>query len=204
MFHKFFSMLYKCQNTLPRPTFILFPSHFNDSFGKMHRPDTCPTALKSHKSRTPLVHHLVPFYFTVSRPGATDPRAKHQALAPSMPISLPPKSMFVTDLLTFNASARTCGQKRWQTMWNLRTYKAICDTKIEPRPPTKNLKPRSRVKVKVNFHKNQKLLDTCIEFFLWLYKFVRTPSPVPLSSCFHSISMTFLERCTGPAPVQQH
>ena len=96
--------------------FILFPFHFNDFFGKMHRPGTCPTALKSHKSRTPLVHHLVPFYFTVSRPGATDPRAKHQALAPFMPISLNDKLMCVIVLLTFNASARACGQKRWQTM----------------------------------------------------------------------------------------
>ena len=42
---------------------------------------------------------------------ATDPRAKHQALAPSLPISFPRKSMLVTVLLTFNASARACGQK---------------------------------------------------------------------------------------------
>ena len=74
-----------------------------------------PGCRKSHKYRTPLVHHLIPFYFTVSRPGATDPRAKHQASAPSLPISLCLKSMFVTVLLTFNASARACGQKRWQT-----------------------------------------------------------------------------------------
>ena len=95
--------------------FILFPFHFNDFFGKMHRPGTCPTALKSHKSRTPLVHHLIPFYFTVARPGATDPRAKHQALAPSVPILLNDKSMCVIVLLTFNASARASGQKRCQT-----------------------------------------------------------------------------------------
>ena len=98
--------------------FILFPSHFNDSFGNMQRPHTCPTALKSHKSRTPLVHHFIPFYFTVSRPGATDPRAKHQALAPSLPILLTDKSMFSIVLLTFNASARACGQKRCQTKLN--------------------------------------------------------------------------------------
>ena len=87
-----------------------------------------PVQQHSHKSRTPLVHQLILFYFIVSRPGATDPRAKHQALAPSLPISLSLKTMYATDLLTFNASARACGQKRWQTMWNLRTYKAICDT----------------------------------------------------------------------------
>ena len=45
------------------PVFILLPSHFKDSFGKMHRPDTCPTPLMSHKSRTPLVHHLILFLF---------------------------------------------------------------------------------------------------------------------------------------------
>ena len=107
----------------PVPLFILFPSHFNDSFGNMHRPDTCPTALKSHKSRTPLVHHFIPFYFTVSRPGATDPRAKHQASAPSLPIWLFVKLMLVTVLLTVNALARACGQKGCQTklcqMWEL-------------------------------------------------------------------------------------
>ena len=53
--------------------FILFPSHFNDSCGNMRRPDTRPSALKSHKYRTPLVQHLITCYFTVSRPGATDP-----------------------------------------------------------------------------------------------------------------------------------
>ena len=128
-----FSLFASVRTPSPVPLFILFPSHFNDSFEKMQRPDTCPTALKSHKSRTPLVHPLVPFYFTVSRPGATDPRAKHQALAPSLPISLRSKLMFVTVLLTFNASARACGQKRWQTMSNLGTYNTIC-YKTEPCP----------------------------------------------------------------------
>ena len=90
------------------------------------------------KSRTPLVHHLTPFYFTISKPGATDPRPTHQALAPPSPISLCAKPMFVTVLLTFNALARACGQKRWQTVWNMRTYKAICDTNIKPCPPPKN------------------------------------------------------------------
>ena len=46
---------------------------------------------------------------------ATDPRAKHQALAPSLPMKLRHKLMFITVLLTFNASARACGQKRCQT-----------------------------------------------------------------------------------------
>ena len=136
---------------------VSIPFQWHDSFGNMHRPDTCPTALKSHKSRTPLVHHFIPFYFIVSRPGATDPRAKHQASAPSFSISFSLKSMFVIVLLTFNASARACGQKRWQTMWNLRTYKAICDTtrKHKAMSTRKNLKPRSRVKVKVTFRQNK-------------------------------------------------
>ena len=65
----------------------------------------------------------ISLYLTVSRPGATDPCAKHQALAPSLPMSLPPKLMFVTVVLTFNASARACAQKRCQTkkcqIWEL-------------------------------------------------------------------------------------
>ena len=109
------------------PLFVLFPSYFNDSFGNMHRPDTCPTVLKSHKSGTLLVHHLIPFYFTVSRPGATDPRAKHQASAPSLRIQFLPKSMFVIVLLTFNASARACGQTMATNSWTqLTTLALIC------------------------------------------------------------------------------
>ena len=44
-----------------------------------------------------------------------------------------------------------------------------------------------------------------LNLFLWLYKLnVRTPSPVPLFIYFHTSSMTLLEKCTGPTPVQQH
>ena len=77
--------------------------------------------------------HVIPLYFTISNPAATDPHAKHQASAPSLPIKLCRKSIFVTVLLTFNALARACGQKRWQTMWNLRTCNAICYN-IQPCP----------------------------------------------------------------------
>ena len=126
MLHKFSLALQVSEHPPPSHfsyLLTLLPSHFNDSFGQMRRPDTCPTALKSHKSRTPPLHHyLIPFYVTVSRPGATDPRANHQASAPSLPISLRHKSIFVSVLFIFNASARACGQKRCQTMWNLRTY----------------------------------------------------------------------------------
>ena len=96
--------------------------------------------MKSHKSRTLLVRHLTPFYFTISKPAATDPRAKHQALAPSLPMLFTVKSMFVSVLLTFNASARACGQKRWQTMPNMRIMRnsnAICDN-IQPCPQAHN------------------------------------------------------------------
>ena len=113
-----------CQNTLPRPTFHLVSIPISMTLLERRTgptPETCHPALKSHKSGTPLVHHLIPFYFTVSRPLATDPRAKHQALAPSSPMRFRDKSTFVTVLLTCNASARACGQKRWQTMSNLRT-----------------------------------------------------------------------------------
>ena len=78
-----------------------------------------------------------PEHLSNTWPGATDPRAKHQASAPSLLIWLPHKWMSVTVLLTFNASARASGQKWWQTTWNLRTYKAICDTNIKPCPPPK-------------------------------------------------------------------
>ena len=69
---------------------------------------------------------------------------------------------------------------------------------------TKNLKPRSRVEVKVNFLQNQILhdiawYDVVLEFFS-SFTSVTTPSPVPLPSCFHPISMTLLERSTGPTP----
>ena len=55
-------------------TSILFPSHFTDSFGKDAQARHLSNSTKvTHESRTPLVHHLIPFIFTVSRPGATDP-----------------------------------------------------------------------------------------------------------------------------------
>ena len=170
----------------------------------MHRPDTCPTPLKSHKSQTSLVHHLTPFYLTVSRPGATDPRAKHQALAPCLPISLCHKSISVNVLLTFNASARACGQKRWRTTSNLRTYNAIWDTNIKPCPA-----PRSRVDVKVNFRQNKKLFDTCIGIFS-SFTSVRTPSSVPLFILFpsHFNDSSFKEKMhrpdTCPTPLKSH
>ena len=158
----------------------------------MHSPDTCPTALKFHKSRTPLVHHLIPFY-----------RAKHQAFAPSLPIALSAKQMFVTLLLTFNASARACGQKRWQIMWNLRTYKAICDTHIKPCPPPNIWSQDHESKSTWISAKARYCLIPVIKF-VSSFPSVRTPSPIPLSSCFHPVSMTFLETCTAPTPVQQH
>ena len=129
-----------CRNAFPCHTSIFLPSNFQDSFGKIPMPHNCLTPLKPHNSQTPLVHHFTPSSFTISKPGATDPRPKHQALAPSVPILIYSKMMFVTILLTFNASARACGQKRLQTMWNLRTCKAICDTNIKPKSATKKLK----------------------------------------------------------------
>ena len=75
---------------LSPPSHLHLPSHFRDSWKDpvAQHLSTCPTPLMSQKSPTPLVHHFTPFSFTVSRPGATDPRAKHQALAPSSPILL--------------------------------------------------------------------------------------------------------------------
>ena len=74
-------------------------------FAKLPKPMTLQISKKSAGSTT--VQHP----FRGLEPQI--PRPKHQALAPSLPMSLPPKLMFVTVLLTFNASARACGQKRW-------------------------------------------------------------------------------------------
>ena len=58
---------------------------------------------------------------------------------------------------------------------------------------TTNLKPRSRVKVKVNCCQNKILLDTCIGFFFELTS-VRTPLPRP------TFNLALLERCAGTTP----
>ena len=144
---------------------------------------TCPTPLMSQKSRTPLVHHFTPFSFTVSRPGATDPRAKHQALAPSVPISFQPKSMFVNVLLTFNASAMACGELT-------RRSATTCKYK----------------EIKVNFSwKDAVTSATCrVYLSLFIYTFKNAP-PIPLPSCFHPMFPCegLLERSSGPTPKHQ-
>ena len=63
----------------------------------------------------PLIQNLDSILFHRSEAWSHRPRAKHQALAPFLPISLSLKLMFLTVLLTFNTSARAWGQKRWQT-----------------------------------------------------------------------------------------
>ena len=98
--------------------------------------------------------------------------------------------------------------KRWQTMSNLRTYKAICDTTIKPCPPPKirsqDHESKSRwISAKIRY------CSILVLDFVSSFTSVRAPSPVSLSSCFHPISMTLLERSTGPRPntwkpVQQH
>ena len=172
-----------------------------------------PTALKS---RTPLVHplvHFTPFSFTVSRPGATDPRPKHQALAPSLPMWLPNKLMFVTVLLTFNASARACGQQGWQTMWNLRimrTYNAICDSNIKPCPLPHNWNQqtaeakiaRKHEEIRVNFSWK----DVLLLLTGWVYfSSFENALPIPLPSCFYPMFPCegLLERSTGLTPKHQ-
>ena len=75
---------------------------------------------------------------------------------------------------------------------DLRHYRKATST-------TKNLKPRSRVQVKVNVRQHKILLGIVLDFSLSSFTSVRTP-PIPLSSCFHPISMTHLERCTGQTP----
>ena len=84
-------------------------------------------------------------------------------------------------------------------MWNLRTYKAICDTNIKPCPP-----PKIEAKITSQSQGEYPPKQDIVWYLYWrvskFFASVRTPSPVPLSSCFHSISMTLLERCTGPTP----
>ena len=75
---------------------------------------------------------------------------------------------------------------------DLRHYRKATST-------TKNLTPRSRVQVKVNVRQHKILLGIVLDFSLSSFTSVRTP-PIPLSSCFHPISMTHLERCTGQTP----
>ena len=82
----------------------------------------------SHTTGTPLGSILFHRFEACSH----GPRAKHQASTPSLPILFQLKSIFVTVLLTVNASKRACGQQRCQTkpcqtMSNLRTYNAIWD-----------------------------------------------------------------------------
>ena len=145
--------------------------------------------LKSHKSRTTLVHHLIQSYFPVSRPGTADPQATHQASASSLPIWLPSKPMSLTLLLTFNALARACGQKRWQTKW--------CETwELTRRSATltiamsnsKNLKPRSRVKVQGEYPPKKHVAW----YLYWNFPLaLQVSEHRPPSYFFHLVSIPF-------------
>ena len=166
---EFSSSFTSVRTTYPVPLFILFPSQFNYSSGEMGRPDTCPTALKSHKSPTPLVHHLIHlilFYFNVSRPGATDPLCQAPGLCSFLANFIATQIDVRNRLVDFQCF----GKGLWtRTMANhvkpenlqgdLRHYHKAMST-------TKDSKPRSRVEVKVNFRRNKILLDTCIGFCL--------------------------------------
>ena len=94
-----------------------------------HLSNTTSVLQVSNINSTPWFH----LRYTISKPGATDARAKHQAFAPSGPMQFHDKLMFI--LLTFNASARAWGRQRWQTISCLRIYDAICDNNIQPCPP---------------------------------------------------------------------
>ena len=164
----------------------------------------------SQKSRTPLVHHLAPFYFTISKPGATDPRPKHHALAPSLPMLLHSKFTFVRVWLTVNASARACGQKLCQTMSNMRTYKAICDIQPCPLPHIWN-QQTAEAKIAKNMKKSRwtsaekmQLLPLTRYIYHCLSSFENAP-PIPLPSCFHPMFPCegLLERSTGITPEHQ-
>ena len=68
---------------------------------------TCPAPAQHFFSLPSLDHH--PYSISLYL-GPEAPLAKHQASAPSLPMSLLVKTMFVMVLLTFNASARACDQ----------------------------------------------------------------------------------------------
>ena len=191
-----FLSLYKSQNTLPSPTFILFPSHFNDSFGKMHRPGTCPTALESHKSGTPLVHHLIPFIFTVSRPGATDPVCQAPGLGSFIANVIAPQ----VDLRNRPVDFQCFGKGLWtktmanQTMSNLRTYKAICHTNIKPCPPPKTLSQGHESKLIFAKRRYCLIMLDILVILNWMFLYVSLPVQVsehPPKSHFHIVSIPF-------------
>ena len=191
-------------------------SHVKDSWKDplAKHPNTSPrTPLKSHKSRRPLVHHLIPLYYTLPKPGAKNPRPKHQAVAPNgQMLPLYDKSMLVRVLLTFNASASACGQLGWQTMSNMRTYNAICDN-IQPCPlqhlwnqQTAEAKTReiwgNQGELKLQRCRYFRLLVGNIDHFL--PNFENAP-PIPLPSCFHPMFPCegLLETSTGLTPEHQ-
>ena len=77
------------------------------------------TPVQKHCDLTSLEQHWYTTWFHFVSPfrglEPQTPRAMHQALAPSMPMKLDPKSTSVTLLLTFNASERAWGKKTVET-----------------------------------------------------------------------------------------
>ena len=63
------SAAFNVAETFPMPHFHLasIPVLFWGDPQAQHL-NTCPTALKSHKSRTPLVHHVIPCFSTIQKP----------------------------------------------------------------------------------------------------------------------------------------
>jgi len=107
----------------------------------------------------------------------------NQATAPSLPIRFHDKWMFFTVVLTFNASARACERKRYQTMSNQRGYNAIC-ANIHPRAiarqigsfpqvgvkNTKSSKPPNSQLLICNYIRQPSLIDRLAPEKWWLQK----------------------------------
>ena len=93
---------YICQvETLLKPVRFHFGNFLKDPQAQ-HPPFSLPS----------LDHH--PYSISLYL-GPEAPLAEHQAFAPSLPMPFSFKFMLVRVLLTFNASARACGQSdRWQ------------------------------------------------------------------------------------------
>ena len=119
------------------------------------------------------------------------PPARHQACAPSLPMPFALNLMSATVLLTCNACARACGQKRRQTMSNLRALKAICDTNIKSMSTsTKSLKPGSRIKVNGESPPKQDIAWYSQKNLFPALLVSEHPPQSQFSSYFHPISMT--------------
>ena len=158
--------------------------------------------------------HLIPFYFTVSRPGAT--RHTPPCQAPGLCSSLADANSIVGQvdvrnrLVDFQCFSKGLWTKTMsnQTMRNLRTYKAICDTDMKPCPPPKIWKQDHESKSRWISAKTRYCLILVLESFSIALQVSEHPPPSNFSSCFHPVSMTLFGKIhwpdTCPTALKSH